>query len=105
MATLTHEERKERRERIAKYCQTKTVAQACAQFGCGETLVASACREFGTVPRMAVTKSSGRLRIIATLVNTSESYAAVAKRHRVSRQSVQQLAKKCIEAGLLVKPR
>lgn len=105
MARLTHDERKARRERIAGYCQTKTVAQACAQFGCGETLVLSACREFAVVPHRAAAKTSGRLRLIAALVNTSETYAAVAKRHRVSRQAVQQLAQKCIEAGLPVKSR
>lgn len=105
---LTHTERAERRERIAAYCKTRTLAQAVSQFGVSESLVQSACREHGVTPKAPKPSNMpdrSRLRLVAALVKTDASYAELAKVHGITRQAVEQFATRCLAAGVPVKSR
>lgn len=105
---VTHDERRVRRNAIADFCREGgTVNAACRKFGVGATLVGTACTIAGVIPgkpkRGAPSKL--RLKLIAELVNSARSYAALARKYKLSRQAVQQLAHHCATAGLKVKPR
>jgi transposase-like protein len=103
---LTHTDRRARRGEIAAFCaRDKTVAEAAAKFGCGATLVLTACREAGVEPKRKTVADPSRLRLVAALVNTTTSFSALAKRHGVTRQAIEKFAGKCVAAGLKVRSR
>jgi hypothetical protein len=104
--SLSHEERAERREKIAAFCRTgKTVAQACLRFGVGATLVGSVCTEHNVLPAQPERLKANRLQLIAELVNSRRTFGALGKQYRISRQAVYQLWQRCKTAGLKVTPR
>lgn len=107
MPSLTHAEREKRRLAIADYCRTNTAAKAMKKFGVGTDLVRTACAVHGVTPVAGKSKAPdrSRLRLIAALLNTTTSYAHLAKKHGVTRQAVQSFAEKCVAAGLKVKSR
>lgn len=101
---LTHEDRMRRRKRIAVYCRTHTVAQACERFGVAETLVLAACRAAAVRPRRALLATTN-LKLVGLLVTTDASYSDLATKFGVSRQAVHNLATRCKAAGIPVKGR
>ena len=105
---VTHAERAERRAAIAEFChEGGTLAQACLEFGVSPTLVKTACSLGDITPRTprrpGIKKNT--LRLVADLVKTSQSFAALARKFGVSRQAVQQQAQRCARAGLKVRAR
>ena len=106
MARLTHTDRRARRGEIAAFCaRGKTVAEAAAKFGCGATLVLTACREADVEPKRKAVADTSRLRLVAALLNTTVSFANLAKRYGVTRQAIEKFAGKCAAAGLRVQSR
>lgn len=105
---LTHSERAARREQIAEFCKSHTLARAMSQFDVSESLVQTACREHGVTPKAPKPTNMpdrSRLRLIAALTNTTTPYAALARTHGITRQAVEQFATRCIAAGIKVKER
>lgn len=104
---MSHAERAERRARIAEYCRTHSVQDAAQHFAVTPALVYSACVAAG-VPRTheVDTKAAGRtIDVVAALVNSGASYATIAERHRLTRQSIYGIAARCVEAGLKIRSR
>lgn len=105
--SLTHAERAARRKRIAEFCRSHSVHAAALEFGVTPSLIRAACAEAG-VPctRDADVKGAGRtIDVVAALLNSTVSYATIAERHRLTRQSVHGIAARCVEAGIKIRPR
>lgn len=99
---MTHEQRRERRKRIADAVRAgKTSDEIARQFGTGRETLRRACEENDVpVPCEAPREPhpSG-YRIIAALFG-DETYTEIAARFGVSEQRVGQIAKKCRDAGV-----
>jgi hypothetical protein len=98
---LTHEERHQRRLRMAAAVAEGELPQTvAANFRVSLPTVCQSCREQG-VP--VFTKLRGKvstLRLLAALLNSSSSYAAIARQFHVSRELVRRLAEQAFEAGI-----
>ena len=99
---LTHAERAERRERIAKFCRKHSRARAAAQFGVSITLVHSACAEHG-VPRSTPEQPlrASTWRIIRLLLKPGTTNVQAAKKAGVTPQRVAQIKTKAERNGVV----
>ena len=100
---MNHQERRERRRRIAEYAAEHGLASAARAFGVSITTASSSCSEYNIKPlcdeRLTVRFSS--YEVIADLLR-GLSDSLIAKKHNMSRQRVNSVRNKCIEVGIPV---
>ena len=106
---MTHTERAARRQQIAEAVATGLdVARVACNFGVSCECAYMACREHGVATsgrRGAPPRAMRKLRIIADMLNTRGNYAAIARRHGVTRQYASLIAQQAIAAGMPIKRR
>lgn len=105
---LSHEERAERRKKIALAVKRHgDIAKASTDFKVTEHLVRNACKEHKVkVPRtFAESINASTYKVIAALINTTDTLTAIAIRHGLSPQRVDQIKTQCVEAGIKLKSR
>lgn len=98
--STTHEQLKQRRLKIAKFCKSNTASAAAAKFGMSKSLVSKACREHDVRPRMSEDNWAhvSTFEILKRMID-GESGSAIARDCHVSRQSVFCVKKRAIKAG------
>lgn len=104
MMELTHEDRRERRRKIANACEGGADRRAVGRkYGVSDRLVRMACEEHGVEYRREHGGSpAGIVAIVAGLVKTRRKHmTVVATDTGNSRQRVHQVLKECIRYGLV----
>lgn len=98
---LSHPERKSRRAQIAAAVKREklTAAEASERFGVSIHTVWSACREHDVIPEMFQNRMPSAYCILARLLK-GESQADIARDLGISRQAVNQVKQRAIEAGI-----
>lgn len=106
---LTHEQRTDRRKKIADWIQetASSIQIAAIRFRVSYEFVRGACMEHGvTIPRNAGTLGhKNTLSVIADLCNTTDTQMSIAKRSGITRQRVSYIYKLCLKAGIPVQVR
>lgn len=98
--SMSHEERRARRQRIADYCRDHTVTEAAFAHGVSCTFVREACAEHGVaVESLANAKTASSYAILLDLHKGEGTQVEIAERHGVSRQRVGQIAAEARKAG------
>lgn len=89
----SHEERAERRKKIADFVKANggDVAKAVAEFGVSRELVLSACRGHGVDYKKG--KPMSAYAMVATLILDNPPDAEVARKHGVTKQRVNMIRK------------
>ena len=98
---MNHQERRERRRRIAEYAAEHGLASAARKFGVSPATASSSCSEYSIKPLCAeqLTVRFSSYEIIADLLH-GLSDSLIAKKHNMSRQNVNVIRNKCVEAGI-----
>lgn len=102
---MTHEERADRRKKMATRAQEVTVAEVAQEFGVRFATVRDACREHGVTPVSEDRRMLSSYQLVADLCNTDESLGSLGRKHCVTTQMVHKVYKKCKEAGVPVRTR
>lgn len=100
---ISHADRKKQREVAAELCRTKTLSVVCTETGMSEAIVRCACKEFGVELMKEPKKAPHGLkvnsfRILRMLLN-GKRQADIAREFNVSRQFVEQVRDRGVEAG------
>lgn len=102
---MTHEERADRRKKMATRAQEVTVAEVAQEFGVRFATVRDACREHGVTPVSEDRRMLSSYQLVADLCNTDESPHNIARKYSVTPQRVHWVYEKCKEAGVPVRTR
>lgn len=98
--SMTHDERRERRKRIAADAATgMTVAEICKKYGVGARTVHGAAAEYGTVLSPRRLPKVNTFYILRQLLRGGRSYADIAAEADLTTQRVLQIANRAREAG------
>jgi hypothetical protein len=97
--TMDHAEKRERRRLAALHAQEHGLTSAAAAYELSVPMIRVACREFDITPLRKDRMAHSTYLIIASLLN-KESPADIAKRHKVSVQSIDQIKRQCVAAGI-----
>ena len=101
---LTHQERKERRRKIAEFVRENQDLSAAAEaFGVRPSMVRLSCKEFDvSIPRKNNTIASlGSFQILKALLDGKKP-SEIASEHSITRQRVGLVVKSAREAGFAV---
>lgn len=84
-----------------------TVSRVAERFGVSYGTVQRACIEHNVTPRLGGRRPGGSLtiRILAALINTSKTQAAIAEELDVTHQRVNQIATEARRAGIRLHPK
>jgi hypothetical protein len=104
---FSQKDRKARRQAIAQYAGTEGVLAAANKFKVSAMTVRKACYEFEvTLPDLPSRRLSvSSYQIIADLINTKDSLAALAEKYNVHRQWVSEIYRQCAEVGITMPAR
>jgi transposase len=106
---INHAERKKQREAAAELCRTKTLSEVCTETWLSDATVRAACREFGVElkkepkkePKKAPHGLKTRSFAILKLLLDGNRQVDIAREFDVSRQYVEQVRDKGVEAGFV----
>jgi hypothetical protein len=100
---MDHTQRRERRQKIAEHASTHDIADTAKEFGMSIATIRNACLEFGVTPVVSsnYTTRFSAYKVIADLLD-GMAPAAVAVRHRVSKQRIHQIRTRCLESGIKI---
>jgi len=96
---MNRTEKRERRRLVALHAQEYGLTAAAEAFELSIPAIRLACREFDVTPLRKDRMSHSTYHIIAALLN-KEAPADIAKRHGIATQSVDQIKKHCVAAGI-----
>jgi transposase len=100
---ISHAERKKQREAAAELCRTKPLSVVCTETGLSEASVRGACKEFAVEfvkePKKAPHGLKTRSFAILKLLLDGNRQVDIAREFNVSRQFVEQVRDRGLEAG------
>lgn len=107
MTGMTLGDKQRRRRKIATYVAAGHTADAAAkEFGCTLNHVKNSCREFGVeITRDRPDRAGTVYTILASLLNTDDPLAEVARQHNITRQRAAEIYKLARAAGIDVPTR
>lgn len=103
---MNREERRERRETIVREWESgQKVADLSAKYNLCRSYILRILREESACEPGGRMETFNCYSLLADLIHTKQSFAAIAKKHNISRQRVQQVYERATGDGIRIKPR
>ena len=102
---MNHEERRKRRKEMAEECRTRSTGEVAESYGVSLSTIIKACMEHGIVTSRKMSVAMPSSFLILKLLIDGEKPAELAKKFDVSRQCVDQVKQRGIDAGFPLKNR